>query len=145
VKVRLIVVLTAGFVCAVAIVGGFLFTGSPEHDQRIAADRARIDDLRSIATAISLDASVPEIPPLKVRPTYSDGRGTLSSAVSTAPYPYRRIDARHFELCATFLEKAPDTNPAFPHDAGNACFRFDARDRSGTPSRNPNLPSPSNT
>jgi hypothetical protein len=130
-------VLTVGFVAAVAVVGGFLFGGSPEREQRVAADRARIDDLRSIAIAIARDARVPEIPPLKVRPTSSQGHGPRTSAVSTAPYPYRRMDARHFQLCATFLEKAPETNTAFPHDAGNACFTFDANDTSGNPIAKP--------
>ncbi len=117
---------------AVAAVGGFALLGSPAHQQRLAEDRRRVNDLQSIRNWLAVDdkakkKGTPEVLPSTVP------RWSSLDPIPTAPYDYHRIDERQYELCATFTEAAPNEYGSWAHPAGHACFRFDRTDQRGQP------------
>jgi hypothetical protein len=139
VNARRIAVIATVALLVLAVTVGFRLLGSPGHQRRIALDRATVSDLVAIARAVADDASPPQ--PLPATMPRFDAVG---HPLDTAAYTYRRIDAQHFELCATFLEATPDVgdDPAFEaheyeHHAGYACFRYDRS--------HANLPTPQST
>ncbi len=131
-----IAVVAIAVLLVLAIAAGFRLLGSPGYQRSIALDRVTVYDLMAISQAV-VDHALPQQPLPATLPRFDVGGHPIDSAA----YTYRRIDARHFELCATFLEAAPDggDDPAFAarkyeHNAGRACFRYDRA--------HPNLPTP---
>ncbi|QIK41846.1 DUF5671 domain-containing protein [Pontivivens nitratireducens] len=107
--------LWAGAVATLALIGWtFLATGTPPsvRDQRL--DRHRFADITNIA--VHLRCVEGGVLPATLQPgeiaAYCPGRNiapvTLRDPQSGAPYRYRRIDDRRFELCADF------SDPQFP-------------------------------
>ena len=139
-NVRRIVVIVALALIVLAVAAGFHLLGSPDHQRRIALDRAAVYDLMAIAHAVA-DHALPPQPLPATMPRFDAGE----HPVDKAAYTYRRTDAQHFELCATFLEATPEVgdDPAFEaheyeHLAGHACFRYDrSRAHQPTPQRTP--------
>jgi hypothetical protein len=116
--------------CVVAggLVAGFSLTGSPQHERARALDDRRMEDLQTIANALSrrhLPALPASLPPdlLATRP---DGSDATRDPVTHEPYRYARDGAQHFKLCATFT--MADNERRWPseatHPAGRACLRF---------------------
>jgi hypothetical protein len=112
-----------------AIVAGFRLLGTPDRQRRIAQDNERIEDMQSIAVALRRRAAaLPKTVPATVERTYTRYYMPGHGSVRTSAYEYRRINARHFQLCAVFLEPADETSVAtFAHGAGRTCYRFDLR------------------
>jgi hypothetical protein len=109
-------------VVVIAVGGGFWLLGSPRHQQQLALDTAKIVDLESIRSTLSHHA-LPE----HLRATYPRSYN-FAGSVSTLGYRYHRIDATHYELCATFFEPAPASEVMFPHGSGLACYVIDANE-----------------
>jgi hypothetical protein len=124
-------VFAAGATLAV-VVGlglGFYQAGSP-HLQRLAkADESRVQDLNEISQAVrryhSQNLKLPQYlteldqigPPFRI-----------ADPETRAPYEYRTLDERRFELCAVFatdnrteVRRVPGDRP---HAAGRQCFSF---------------------
>lgn len=111
----------------VAVVSGaFVVMGPPSLARARALDRRRVDDLRSIADQLYARYSAAKTPlPQRLGDDKRD-------PVTQAPYQYRRFDATHYQLCATFqLAGDPDADvfvgKRWHHTAGRTCYRFDVR------------------
>lgn len=106
------------------VVAGFRLLGSPAYQRRISVDRATIADLKAIVFALTTKNGAASIE-LPARLSRSDANGFGRGPVDTTPYVYRRIDARDYEICATFLEPSPpDADPDDAHRSGNVCYRY---------------------
>jgi hypothetical protein len=134
VNARRIAVIGAIALIVLAVAAGFRLLGSPGHQRRLALDRATVYDLNAIARAVADCAPSPQPLPATL-PRFDADEYPVDKAV----YTYRRIDAEHFELCATFLEATPEVadDPAFvgheyEHHSGHICFRYD-RSRANAP------------
>jgi hypothetical protein len=122
-KAHHILAVAACLLVIVGIVAGFIVTSSPSHARDVTLDQKRIDDLKDIAS--------------RVRTRYNDTGvlpATLPSIwahdpVTKQPYTYRRIDASHFMLCATFAAPTEHEDNAgtsfWSHGAGQRCYALD--------------------
>jgi hypothetical protein len=117
-----------GIATAVAVLGGvalaFSVIGSPAHQRALALDRKRVSDLQK------LEARVDQVYWEKGLPAVSPDR-TLTDPLTAEPYEYRRIDALHYQLCATFQLSSdkPDEDSLpfvrdWSHHAGRTCYRL---------------------
>jgi hypothetical protein len=118
---------------AIVIVAGVLFAaftvlGSPGKARLRGFDRLRIDDLIDIANELheAYDGSHAGLP--------LELPGSQRDPVSGKPYEYRRLDSRHYLLCATFDLFSPDRDEAtlergiaWGHAAGRSCYRLDGQ------------------
>ncbi len=105
---------------AAALVCGLTAAGTPATQRRLEADSRRVQDLRSIASALAAAATLPQ---------------TLDAMSQRDPesrlrYGYIRRSDTEYELCANFT--APSENPVrsygsgfWSHRAGRACFLLD--------------------
>jgi hypothetical protein len=116
-------------VLVVAGIGGGLYIlGSPAQARVNRLDRRRVQDLQQIAATLNVywdrQQRLPgALEELSIEPGLSV---SAQDPVTAAPYPYRRIDQRTFEICAVFEEASPrdGTSPNFwLHGAGRQCFR----------------------
>jgi hypothetical protein len=106
---------------------GMAATGTPAVQRHIEADSRRVQDLRSIAGALSgmtaLPQSLPEVG--ATRPGLH-----VTDPETSMPYEYTVKTAKQYELCASFA--APDDmggqqygSHFWSHPKGRACFAFD--------------------
>ena len=104
------------------IVAAFLTIGPPSRARTLALDNRRLDDIRVISST------------LKVR--YGEATAKLPESLPddlpSAAVAYRRTDARHYRLCATFAaadELEPSRDDLEPytwhHGAGRTCYAFE--------------------
>ena len=111
---------------------GFHYLGPRERRRAISADARRVEQLRTIATAIAarggkeLPATLANLAPgLEVN---------LKDPVTNAVYEYRPISATTYELCAVFSAGSVADDFARPrptrwdHPRGRYCYQLDARD-----------------
>ncbi|MDK9721029.1 MAG: hypothetical protein OEL53_07575 [Rhodospirillales bacterium] len=112
-----------------ALTGGFFIAGSPQDARAKKLDALRVGDLnrlsRDIAEYLRNNQALPaSIDDLKITaaPNYK------ADPVSNAPYAYRRINDKAFELCAEFNSSQNRETDAsvgtFEHPAGRKCFVF---------------------
>jgi hypothetical protein len=117
-----------------AVVAGFLALGSPGDERLRQLDQRRIEDLRDIANAVQLyydpahGRGLPDSLGTSEVLRYLN-RG-MQDPVTRAPYGYRVLGPKSFELCATFQTAAGDSETydvdrMWGHPAGRACFEFD--------------------
>ncbi|MGB6984975.1 MAG: hypothetical protein WBD74_03240 [Candidatus Aquilonibacter sp.] len=122
--------------CAVVAVGlilAFAYLGSPSHARAVALDRLRTRDLETIASRLDRHGSLPSRLPENLAET---------DPTTHQAYSYKRVDARHYQLCATFetasvkrIENVPDVGPGYAtyqyvprnwsHPGGYHCFSLD--------------------
>lgn len=131
-----------------AIVGGFIVTGSPLRGRAERFDEQRINDLRTIQSEIlnivwgskrgmlvpsptelenPLPATLEEVAEkaLYQKPNIADPE-------TGTPYEYTRPSNHEFQLCATFsLPRDLQYDIFWNHPAGQKCFVFDALDQQG--------------
>jgi hypothetical protein len=133
-------------VVVAAVVTALLLAGSPAEERRRWGDSVRAHDLQAIARAVERwhdeRRLLPEsLADLKER----DSALRTEDPETGEAYSYRRLDAREYELCATFrtdTSKATDpsevrsaqgwwyvdeSKPFWKHAAGRHCFRLTVR------------------
>lgn len=122
-------VATAGV--ALCVAWAFFGIGSPAYERRLDADAARVESLKRIARAIY--EGTPSHAPPRTAAHIGVAARDLRDPITRAAYAYRRIDARAYQLCATFDAATPpdDIDSAWKHPAGNWCYRIAAA--TGTP------------
>jgi hypothetical protein len=117
---------------AAGLILAFAYLGSPSHARAVALDRRRIVDLETIAYRLDQHRSLPPRLPdlLETDPTTHQA------------YYYKRLDTRHYQLCATFetasekrIESVPDAGRGYTtyqyaprnwsHPSGRHCFSLD--------------------
>ena len=133
-RVRLFILAVGGIVAAAILVGIFV-AGSPMQAQREAFDRARLDDLGFIATA--LQCANPRIrePVLPDALTLESLRGYCGGVAVSGPelvdnetgepHVYTRVSETEFRICAEFddAERAMRLNYSMYQPGG--MFSFD--------------------
>jgi hypothetical protein len=118
-----------------AIATGFWLLGSPGQQRQISLDNKRLEDLSSIASAISGQYTTPgsdQAKPLPENlPAVLPAPGSLTDPVSNQPYEYRRLTDSTYELCATFATDSSEQDDSmwlaqsWPHPAGRHCFKLE--------------------
>lgn len=128
-KLERVFAIAACVVVAIGLVLAFLVIGPPSHARLVALDTQRVTDLQSLASDLhdrfgDTNERLPKVLP-----------GDLSERdpVTRREYEYRRIDARHYALCAVFalasesehISRYPYSPPLnWPHGAGRTCYEF---------------------
>ena len=130
-------------IAAVAVAGTFItgiaIAGMPSEQRQREADRRRVSNLRSIASAMhdhysrrEMD-SLPVLPPTLELLKSERFVDSITDPETAAVYTYRPGDGTTYDLCATFAY--PDagestrwnaTSPFWRHPAGESCFSLDA-------------------
>ena len=132
----------AAVLVGVAVVWGFALVGSPATSHLRKLDERRIYDMKTIQREI-LNIVFEGVPwsqraegegrPLprtlqEIAQQARDRRVSLRDPATDAPYEYRVVDEKHFELCATFeLPRDRSEDVGWNHPAGRHCFFFDVR------------------
>ena len=128
-SLRLIVAAVVVFFVGAVIALGLRVAGSPSDARARRFDEQRLNDLRSIAGAVSAYHEAREqLPPSLAEITsWPDHPVTLRDPVNNSSYVYRVLDARAYELCAAFARASEDEPAAsggfWVHPAGRHCFR----------------------
>jgi hypothetical protein len=127
---RLFVAATFAIVFA-GVAAAFTFLGTPSYERLIALDDVRVNDLQRIAALLHdkyPNGNLPE--------RLSEGMA-LKDPVTKQPYQYRRVDRKHYVLCAAFAttessDRGQQYPPGaqwlprdWPHSAGRACYQLD--------------------
>lgn len=122
-NVRRIIPFAIGVIVVVALVGGFATLGTPEHQRRLSIDRTTVADLVAISGSYPLSGGREHVPKAFIP------MGVAGRKIDSNAYTYRRIDATHYELCASFLEpsSADDTQSKYAHGSGRTCFNYGLR------------------
>jgi len=113
-----------------AVAAGLWMIGSPGDARRLRLDERRVSDLRSISTSVDVHWTRQGVLPARLDEVSPPVGATVTvDPVSGQRYEYRVIDARTYELCATFdAEWQPGMygyDEAFwRHGAGRHCFRL---------------------
>jgi membrane protein YqaA with SNARE-associated domain len=122
--------LAFGIPAAVAVVAtfciGLAVAGTPSQQRQLEADRARVQDLRNLATAIkTAHDSGPGIPATleELRLRRQDVR--ITDPGTGWPYEYRLQGGSTYELCANFAAGSSE-NTFWSHGKGRECFQVDA-------------------
>jgi hypothetical protein len=116
-------------VVVAAVVTALSIIGRPSEQRLVRLDERRVADLRAFADAVNRYRGQRQQLPERAEDAI-DGQITTRLPLdpeSGQTYDYRRIDADHYELCATFARRSREpTNDFWFHDAGRRCFSLDA-------------------
>lgn len=124
--------LAAGIAVVASVIAAVAVMGTPGAQRRMRQDERRIRDLDRIVDLARIEARehgrLPaSIDVLAKRP----GRLAVRDPFTRAPYEYRVIDARSFQVCATFEtdtaagdgdDRPRWTDLQWEHPAGRHCF-----------------------
>lgn len=118
-----------------AVAAGLMVVGSPATERVRRLDDRRVNDLADITRALNsywtrsnrLPSSLDELFQSPGAPAHSHDPNTQ------APYGYRLLGAKSYELCADFqAESATDphgvTDRFWSHRTGRQCFRLEAEE-----------------
>jgi hypothetical protein len=127
---RALLAMAVSAVVLIAIVAGFMASGTPGEARQRRLDQTRVEDLQAIERSVdqyhrefgALPASLDEM------------KSRLSLGISLvdpetgAPYEYRPLEGREFELCATYAYASEDDDrsgyvESWRHPAGRHCHR----------------------
>jgi hypothetical protein len=127
---RLFVAATFAIVIA-GVAAAFTFLGTPNYERLEAVDEVRVTDLQRIASLLHDKYQNGNLPS-----RLSEGM-TLRDPVTKQTYQYRRLDRKHYVLCAVFAaaessDRGQQYPPGaqwlprdWPHSAGRACYELD--------------------
>lgn len=118
-----------------AVVAGIILVGPPSEARLRQLDERRVEDLMALGQQMDVyytrrGALPPSLDSLSAEPGIEL---RTNDRVTGASYEFRALDARSYELCATF-DRASDpeggerTDRFWTHGAGRTCFRRDARE-----------------
>ncbi|HKT80613.1 MAG TPA: hypothetical protein VJP86_10375 [Vicinamibacterales bacterium] len=132
-KIGPLVLAVTAVVVVLTVAAGVVLIGSPEAERRRQADRQRVGDLQSIATAVDVYWTERGTLPPSLAALVDEGRiGQRKDPVTAAPYEFRAIDNTHYELCAEFQGTSADDAPEmvadfWQHGKDRRCFRLEAK------------------
>jgi hypothetical protein len=115
------------------IAGGLYILGSPARARVDRLDQRRIQDLQQIEAMVNVYWGRHKRLPNALEELSAEPGMAMNATdpVTGAPYPYRAIDNRTFEVCAVFESVSPraGSSPNFwLHGAGRQCFRPAVKD-----------------
>ncbi len=110
---------------------GFHGAGTPSVQRRLTADSVRLRDLATLFGEIKIQYTTLGRAPQSLNdiPTTNPAL-RLRDPETGAPYEYRPVNDRQFELCANFATTNSSASPApyipdtRPHGAGRQCFTY---------------------
>jgi hypothetical protein len=116
-------------VVVTAIAVGLYFSGSPAEQRLVRFDERRVEDLRSLASALSRHVVDTGALPERLE-ALVDGRRltrTPRDPATGEPYEYTITGQRAFALCAEFSRPSQDElrEDFWAHGQGRTCFAFD--------------------
>jgi hypothetical protein len=131
--------LTVSVATALAAIGGGLWlVGPPAEQAARRIDDRRVQELRAVGGAVDIyferNARLPE--------SLQELTAALQSSLATtdpetgARYDYRTLDARSYELCATFARPSESvaTDAGWTHGEGRQCFTLKIKEKGQTSS-----------
>jgi hypothetical protein len=119
-------------VVVTVVVIGIVLLGPPEEERARRLDQRRVRDLQGVEFSVReywmtrgrLPSSLDEVSKASADPGYKPG-----DPVTGAPYGYRVLDDKSYELCATFDRESPrEARNRWAHGAGMRCFTRRAGD-----------------
>ena len=123
--------IVASVVVLATVVAAIVVMGSPSAQREAKLDARRAADLFRIGSAVDRwverhDALPPDLAALAAEP---GARLAIADPVSGAPYGYAIIEARSYEVCATFTTDTAQSGDVtgwpgevWSHDVGPQCF-----------------------
>jgi hypothetical protein len=122
-------------IVAGAIAAAVVMLGGPQAERERALDDRRAMDLEGLSTWTDYYYQQhKELPPTVEALARDRGGVTLSTRdpETGAPYEYRAIAGRQYELCATFARQSAEGRPLpvanfWAHPAGRQCFTLEAK------------------
>jgi len=127
---RLFVAATFAIVLG-GVAAAFTFLGTPSYERLVALDEVRVTDLQRIASLLHDKYQNGNLP------SRLSESMTLKDPVTKQAYRYRRVDRKHYVLCAVFgAAESSDRGQQYPpgarwlprdwpHAAGRACYELD--------------------
>jgi hypothetical protein len=120
-------------IVVVAVAVGLVLSGSPAAERARGLDARRVEDFVRISSAIDLYFARQHTLPAKPADLgpLSGPSLSLTDPATSAPYEYRTLAAKRYELCAAFTApsgEAHDQPEFWKHGAGRQCFQLDVRD-----------------
>jgi hypothetical protein len=129
----------------VVVVGGlalaFAFLGTPSHQRLVSLDEKRLEGLQEIASSLHDRYQSRGLPTVLPRTIFANDAATVRD------YEYRRIDATHYVLCATFStndgndeayrgqEEVVWPRHVWRHGRGHQCYNLDVTESMPMPLR----------
>lgn len=107
-------------VVSVAMIGGFMVVGGPGYARMEKQDAKRARDLQDLFRYLECRSEDKVLPQTLDDEEYCPTTVVLSSTadpVTGDPYAYRRLDDRHFEVCATFATEAQKDKRGYPYNS----------------------------
>ena len=122
---------------AAVVAWGFHVVGTPDTRRQERFDERRLEDLQTIHREIQLLVRDPDLPGelrrelpatlAEAAALATDRRLLLNDPETAEPYGYRPVDAKTYELTATFVTtRDADSEVFWNHPAGTHTFTFDA-------------------
>jgi hypothetical protein len=112
-----------------AVVAGIYVLGSPLEERARRLDERRVQDLSGISQAIDVYWTRQSGLPASLDQLRTETGATVSvtDPVTSAPYEFRTLDERKYELCAVFEGESRDSERLlsagfWTHRAGRQCF-----------------------
>lgn len=123
-------------VVAISFCTGLGIAGTPSVQRQIETDKRRVEDLRQLASDVSLWHKAPGHVQRNEAPArLSDAVGLDNKRVvdpeTKRPYEYAAGPGTEYQLCAVFAASNAGELPApvfWKHEAGRTCFTLDARE-----------------
>ncbi|MDO5656915.1 MAG: hypothetical protein Q4G36_01120 [Paracoccus sp. (in: a-proteobacteria)] len=106
------------------VIAGLMIIGGPGRAQQEARDRARLDDLQSLAATVDCLANGGP-PPAQITPSdLCPDPPRQTDPQTGAPYLYEVLDSHNYRLCATFErpEQSPATQSFMQFDGTRGCL-----------------------
>lgn len=124
----------------VVVIGGlalaFAFLGTPSHQRLVSLDQKRLEGLQEIASSLHDRYQSGGLPRVLPRSAFANDADTVRD------YEYRRVDATHYMLCATFStndgnrqEEVVWPRHVWRHGSGHQCYKLDVTDSVPMPLR----------
>jgi hypothetical protein len=119
---------------AAAIAGGLVLVGSPSEARLRRLDDERVADLRRVSSVVGMFHARTGSLPVSLDEVKRQGAWPAPPVdpETGAAYEYRALEARRYELCATFSrasEEQPrgNTDVFWVHTEGRQCFPLDIK------------------
>ena len=123
-----------GLVSAAAVVAGLAVVGSPAEARLKRLDERRVTDLQTLNNLLNQYWSRHKALPASLDEALNSAGWASSTRdpVTGELYPYRIVEGRRYELCATFdraSDQPPSTSaPFWSHSSGRQCFPMEIRE-----------------
>jgi hypothetical protein len=126
---------TSAVAVSAAVIAGFVLSGTPMAQRLERLDARRQSDLQQLAVELNVYWRAQGALPEDIQRVV-DGRRMSrlpTDPVSGLPYPYQRLSAEAYRLCASFERASEPWEPQdfWNHPAGEHCYEFETTREAG--------------